>query len=130
MLTPQLTAIEQKRTALSDEREHLLARLGIETVDEVQAGRIERVVGRVRDRLERLTPQEQFDAVHAVVSRIVVHRDSRIEIDACIPLGGGDAERATLVIASVPSSRRGRYDQSSRSPSKSDSEVRHGSDGT
>jgi hypothetical protein len=102
-LRAQLTVIEQKRTALSDERNRLLARLGIETVDEVQAERIERVVARVRDRLDRLTPQEQFDAVHAVVSRIVVHRDSRIEIDACIPLGGGEAERATLVIASMPS---------------------------
>ncbi len=88
---------------MAERRSKPLANVDPLALAELQAASIERVVARVRDQLDLLTPQEQFDAVHAVVSRIVVYRDSRIEIDACIPLGGGDAERATLVIASMPS---------------------------
>ena len=85
-LKAQLAAADLKRDALNDERKHLQERLGTQTVDEVQAIRLEQVLARVRGRLNRLTPQEQFEAIHAVVGRIVVHSDRRIEIEACVPL--------------------------------------------
>ncbi len=102
----QLAAAERKRQSLSEERTRLLERLGTQTVDEKQVVRLEQVLERVRDRLDRLTDAERFDAIHAVVGRIVVHLDRRIEVDACVPLAPDGTQgwvRTSLAAASMPS---------------------------
>jgi len=111
-LKTQLVEIDRKRDSLSEERARILTRLGSQTLDEMQASRLGQIVSWVRGRLDRLTRQEQFDAIHAVVERIVVHLERRIEISACVPLGAQSAEAYVrtqwddgLVVASMSSSR-------------------------
>lgn len=101
----QLTAVDRKCTELTDERSHLLAKLGTQLVDEAQAVRLDQVLSRVQGRLASLTDTGRFEVVHTVVIRAVVYRDRRVEIEACVPLAvkGPSGWVRELAVATVPS---------------------------
>ena len=104
-LRAQIAAVDQKHAHFANERESILARLGTRSVEETHAVRLEQAFVRLWSRLRQLTEAERFNAIHAVVSRIVVHRNREVEIDACVPLsaGGTSGWVRTLATASVTS---------------------------
>jgi site-specific DNA recombinase len=79
-----LAAIEGKRAKLEDERCMLEDRLADTALGEDQGARLEQVVTRVTQRLERLTELEQFEVTHSFIERIVVGADQGVEVHAYV----------------------------------------------
>ncbi|HLW60649.1 MAG TPA: recombinase family protein [bacterium] len=85
--------IDRKRSALHQEKETLEARLSMQTADEAEADRLGRVVRRVADRLELLSPGQRVEVIRAFVRRVVVLPGPEIQVHAFVPVPGRQEEQ-------------------------------------
>ncbi|HLW47677.1 MAG TPA: recombinase family protein [bacterium] len=92
-----LAEIDRKRTALHQEKETLEARLSMQTVNEAEADRLGRVIRRVANKLEQLSPEQRIEVIRAFVRRVVVLPGPEIQVHAFVPLPGYQEASAQYV---------------------------------
>jgi site-specific DNA recombinase len=83
----QLDEIQRKREGLEAERRRLAGWLEGEAADERTRARLDEVFRRVRTRMGRLSDNERFEVVHAVIRDVRVDNQGGVEITSYLPEG-------------------------------------------
>jgi hypothetical protein len=83
----QLAEAQRKRDGLEAERRRLAGWLEGEAADEQTRVQLDKMLRRVRTRMGRLSEDERFEVVHAVIRDVRVDNHGAVEITSYIPEG-------------------------------------------
>jgi site-specific DNA recombinase len=93
----QLDELAQRQRALLEERGTLEARLSMQTAEEAETDRLERLVATVSHKLDHLPAAKQIEVIRAFVRRVTVQPGPTIEVHALVPLPASATERPRYV---------------------------------
>ena len=83
----QLAEVQRKRDGPEVERQRLMGWLEGEAADEQTRARLDEVLRRVRTRMGRLSDDERYEVVHAVIRDVRVDNQGGVEITSYLPEG-------------------------------------------